>query len=97
MAAETSYERFERLAEEFYRETRMMAPGKDSPAALGGPDYTERTARWCEWLAARPAEPAPGGEASEPTLDAAELEIAVKWLRGLVDRRTSGLTLANRL
>ena len=44
-------ERFEYMAELFYKETGFMAPGKDSPAGY----YTEEEkeegqARWKEWV-----------------------------------------------
>lgn len=52
--SDDSMERFEAWAEEFYRETRMMAPGKDEPAAWGGTaTYEERQATWSEWHAKR--------------------------------------------
>lgn len=44
-------QRFDNRAEEFYRETRMMAPGKDMPAAMGGTDdYDERRRAWQAWI-----------------------------------------------
>lgn len=47
-------ERFEALAERFYRETGIMAPGKDVPAASGDDmPYDERRKRWSEWQTAR--------------------------------------------
>lgn len=42
-------ERFEYMAELFYKETGFMAPGKDSPAAFGVTDRDERDAKWKEW------------------------------------------------
>lgn len=43
--------RFDRLAEAFRRDTGMMAPGKDCPAAMGGMDDDEgRMRAWAEWL-----------------------------------------------
>lgn len=37
------------LAERFYRETGMMAPGKDQPPGLAH-SYEERRAAWEDWL-----------------------------------------------
>lgn len=53
-----SYERandlYEIKAYEFYKETGIMAPGKDQPAAMGNsPDYEERVDAWLDWLRAR--------------------------------------------
>jgi len=46
--------RYDRLAEAFRRETGLMAPGKDIPAACGGDDDDEtRMRRWIDWLKAR--------------------------------------------
>lgn len=42
-------ERFEYMADKFYKDTGMMAPGKDSPAAFGVTDRKERMAAWSEW------------------------------------------------
>jgi hypothetical protein len=41
---------YEKLADQFYRETGMMAPGKDQPAAMGGPDYEKRWNAWKNWI-----------------------------------------------
>ena len=47
---EGPFERFERLAAEFYRDTGIMAPGKDQPAGMGGsPSLEERCAAWDKW------------------------------------------------
>ena len=43
-------DRFEVMAEKFYRETGMMAPGKDFPAELSGPDCGERVDAWKIWI-----------------------------------------------
>ena len=44
-------ERFEYMADRFYKETGYMAPGKDSPAYFGGVDSIEkRTEMWQEWV-----------------------------------------------
>lgn len=45
-------ERFEYMAELFYKETGYVAPGKDLPAALNNGGYTdvERDNAWGEWL-----------------------------------------------
>lgn len=48
--SETPLERFERLAERFHRETGLMAPGKDMPAAMGPVDHDERMSSWVDWL-----------------------------------------------
>lgn len=62
--AETSVERYERLAAAFHDETGMMAPGKDDPT--GHHDYDVRVHEWHLWLAARASShPAPGGAATE--------------------------------
>lgn len=54
-----AYEEYERLASEFYRDTGLMAPGKDDP--MPTVSIEERRERWREWLAARSE--ADGGEA----------------------------------
>ena len=43
-------ERFEYMAELFYKATGFMAPGKDSPAAFGVTDRDERDNKWKEWV-----------------------------------------------
>ena len=43
-------ERFEYMAELFYKQTGYMAPGKDCPAAFGGGDYDKRIEMWKEWV-----------------------------------------------
>lgn len=43
-------ERFEYMAKLFYKETGLMAPGKDSPAAFGVTDREERQIAWKEWV-----------------------------------------------
>jgi hypothetical protein len=53
---ECSTGRFDRLAEMFYRDTRMMAPGKDR--GMGGPDQpdgAELRAIYDAWFAAKVA------------------------------------------
>lgn len=53
---ETALERFERLADEFYRETGLMAPGKSVPMEMGNVGYDEeRHTRWRTWLDLRRA------------------------------------------
>lgn len=47
----SAFERYEARAAAFYRATGMMAPGKDQPAAMGGPSYEAREAAWLDWLA----------------------------------------------
>jgi hypothetical protein len=42
-------ERFEYMAELFYKQTGYMAPGKDSPAAFGDGDIDKRIEMWREW------------------------------------------------
>ena len=42
-------ERFEYMAELFYRQTGFMAPGKDSPAGFGATDDGERLKVWKSW------------------------------------------------
>ena len=44
----TAYQRYEDKAEAFYRETGMMAPGKDSRD--GAFSYEEREAAWREFV-----------------------------------------------
>jgi hypothetical protein len=41
-----SNEEYEQLAEEFYRKTGLMAPGKDVPAAMGLQDKAETWQKW---------------------------------------------------
>lgn len=53
LPGETSLERFERVAEVFYRETRIMAPGKDAPMDSDQPEPDERRRIYDEWSAAR--------------------------------------------
>ncbi len=43
-------ERFEYMAELFYKETGFMAPGKDSPAGMGATDREARQAKWGKWI-----------------------------------------------
>lgn len=50
---ENSVERFERLAEAFYRDTGLLAPGKDAPAAGGQPDREERSEKYDAWIDAK--------------------------------------------
>lgn len=45
-----SNERFEYMAELFYKETGLMAPGKDSPAAFGVTDMDERQREFTKWV-----------------------------------------------
>ena len=58
METETANDRFERLAAEFYRETGIMAPGKDCPPELGQPDFGERWAAFMNWQEQRRFRPA---------------------------------------
>lgn len=60
-------ERYEKLAAAFHRETGMLAPGKDQPAAMNGsPSLEERAERWRSWCAARAAAAAPPKKARPP-------------------------------
>ena len=43
--------RFEQDADEFYRATGFMAPGRSVPAAMGGYDEDQRQAEWDRWVA----------------------------------------------
>lgn len=43
-------ERFEYMADLFYKQTGFMAPGKDSPAAFGVTDDEERLKVWKSWV-----------------------------------------------
>jgi len=44
-------ETFERIAILFKRDTGLLRPGKDQPAAMGGfPTDEERTAAWNDWV-----------------------------------------------
>jgi hypothetical protein len=55
--SETTTERYDRLAEEFYRETGMMAPGKDVAAAMAEDNNRERFTAWIAWLKAHARRP----------------------------------------
>lgn len=55
-------DRFEARAEQFYKDTGMMAPGKDVPAAMGGPDVDERMEAWRAWTKANPTPIPPRAE-----------------------------------
>lgn len=45
---------FERLAEDFYRETGFIAPGKSVPLEMAATQHDdERRAAWRKWLNAR--------------------------------------------
>ena len=44
-------ERYEALAERFYKDTGIMAPGKDSPPGFSTATYEERIEAWEKWLA----------------------------------------------
>tara|TARA_R110002020_G_scaffold150741_1_gene327552 strand:- start:195 stop:401 length:207 start_codon:yes stop_codon:yes gene_type:complete len=45
-----SNERFEYMAELFYKDTGLMAPGKDSPVACGITNREQRDEAWNEWI-----------------------------------------------
>lgn len=50
-AATAALEEYEERAERFHKETGMLAPGKDQPAAMGGyPTLEEREAAWRAWI-----------------------------------------------
>lgn len=54
LPGESNVDRFERVAEMFYRETGCYAPGKDVAAAAGDSvSMVERVARWEAWYVAR--------------------------------------------
>lgn len=54
LPGESNVDRFERVAEMFYRETGCYAPGKDVAAAAGdSTSMVERVARWEAWYVAR--------------------------------------------
>lgn len=44
-------ERYDRIADDFYRETRMWPPGRSRPAAMGGDPDGESVARYQAWRA----------------------------------------------
>lgn len=50
---ENAADRFERVADEFYRETGVMRPGKSYPDAMPAPSDEERTRVYEEWVAAK--------------------------------------------
>lgn len=59
--AENATERYDRLAAQFYRETGIMAPGKDVAAALGtSMTIEDRYEAWRQWCA-KSAAPSPSG------------------------------------
>jgi hypothetical protein len=54
MRGENRSETWERIAELFYNETGILAPGKDQPAAMcGTPTREERDTAYRDWLDAR--------------------------------------------
>lgn len=54
MPGESNFDRFERVAAMFYRETGLLAPGKDSSAASSdSTSYEHRIERWEAWYAER--------------------------------------------
>ena len=42
--------KFEELAEKFYRETGLFAPGKSEPPTYSGQPYKLRCEAWVQWL-----------------------------------------------
>lgn len=49
--------KYEALAAEFFRETGIMAPGKDVPASMGMMEPRERFEQWWDWLEKRGIRP----------------------------------------
>lgn len=48
--------RFERIADEFYRATGLLRPGKSAPMEMGGAEHDElRRTTWNAWTALRSA------------------------------------------
>ena len=48
---------FDDVADQFYRETGFMRPGKDQPAAMGGyPTSEQRREAWDAWVTKRDAD-----------------------------------------
>ncbi len=43
-------ERFEYMAELFYKDTGLMAPGKNSPSACGIVSREQRDEAWNKWI-----------------------------------------------
>ena len=43
-------ERYEKLASEFYRDTGLIAPGKDVPASVAADPNYKYEYRWQEWV-----------------------------------------------
>lgn len=81
---ESSNERFERLTDQFYRETGIMAPWKDSPAALGVTDERGRWAAWDRWLAKQPR-PTPPDEKLDGLLE--------EWAHRIADETRTDMRL----
>jgi len=52
---ESNFEAFERIAHTFYRETGVMAPGKDAPAGSSQGEPEERRAKYNLWMERRVA------------------------------------------
>jgi hypothetical protein len=50
IAGESATERFERLAEMFYADTGLLAPGKDGPNVSGLCDHEDRRLSWEQWF-----------------------------------------------
>ena len=42
-------DRFEVMAEKFYKETGIVAPGKDCPAEFSDHSYDQRVNAWRKW------------------------------------------------
>ncbi len=55
-ATESPFDRYERRAAQFFKDTGLMAPGKDMPAELyvSEEEALRRTSAWIQWLKANP-------------------------------------------
>lgn len=89
---EDANERYERLAEEFYRATGMLAPGKDSPAAFGTDPYERRLEAWTKWRAERDAKPQAPERMTDPRV---QDEAFDAWFRSWPDAEWEDVTPAD--
>ncbi len=83
--AESDYDRFERLADEFYRATGYMAPGKDDRS--NSHTYQERRDKWDEWISARQKAAAPAEECTDCLGIGEHIEICVHCGRNYAKER----------
>jgi hypothetical protein len=83
--AESDYDRFERLADEFYRATGYMAPGKDDRS--NSHTYEERRNRWDEWISARQKAAAPAEECTDCLGIGEHIEICIHCGRNYAKER----------